>query len=140
MSQQRDEPTSDTPRDRIGQFKFLIRDRDTKFTAAFDAVFGAAGSRVLRTPMRAPGANAVAERSVATLRRELLDRMLITGRRQLKAALSEYLLHDNTHRPHRWLDQASPLRSVPSPSPAATVGVLRRNRLGGLIHDYAHVA
>ena len=84
--------------------------------------------------------NAFAERWVATLRRELLDRMLITGRRQLKAALSEYLMHYNTHRPHRSLDQASPLRSVPSPSPAATVGVLRRDRLGGLIHEYAHVA
>jgi putative transposase len=71
--------------DRIGQFKFLIRDRDTKFTAAFDAVFGSEGIRVLRTPIRAPRANALAERWVATLRRELLDRMLITGRRQLKA-------------------------------------------------------
>jgi transposase InsO family protein len=126
--------------DRIGQFKFLIRDRDTKFTAAFDAVFGSEGIRVVRTPIRAPRANALAERWVATLRRELLDRMLITGRRQLKAALSEYLMHYNTHRPHRSLDQASPLRSVPSPSPAATVGVLRQDRLGGLIHEYAHVA
>jgi putative transposase len=66
--------------------------------------------------------------------------MLITGRPQLKAALSEYLMHYNTHRPHRSLDQASPLRSVPSPSPAATVGVLRQDRLGGLIHEYAPVA
>ncbi len=126
--------------DRIGQFKFLIRDRDTKFTAAFDAVFGSEGIRVVRTPIRAPRANAFAERWVATLRRELLDRMLINGRRQLKAALSEYLMHYNTHHPHRSLDQASPLRSVPSPSPAATVGVLRQDRLGGLIHEYAHVA
>jgi putative transposase len=124
----------------IGQFKFLIRDRDTKFTAAFDAVFGSEGIRVVRTPIRAPRANALAERWVATLRRELLDRMLITGRPQLKAALSEYLMHYDTHRPHRSLDQASPLRSVPSPSPAATVGVLRQDRLGGLIHEYAPVA
>ncbi len=120
--------------------RFLIRDRDTKFTAAFDAVFGSEGIRVVRTPIRAPRANALAERWVATLRRELLDRMLINGRRQLKAALSEYLMHYNTHHPHRSLDQASPLRSVPSPSPAATVGVLRQDRLGGLIHEYAHVA
>jgi putative transposase len=126
--------------DRIGQVTFLIRDRDTKFTAAFDAGFGSEGLRVLRTPIRAPGANAVAKRWVATLRRELLDRMLITGRRQLKLALSEYLMHSNTHRPHRSLDQPSPLPSVPSPSLAATVGAVRQDRLGGLIHEYAHVA
>jgi putative transposase len=120
--------------------RFLVRDRDSKFIRAFDDVFRAEGAEIVPTPVQAPNANALAEWWVATLRRELLDRMLITGQRQLKAALSQYLMHYNTHRPHRSLDQASPLRSVPSPSPAPSVGVLRQDRLGGLIHEYAHVA
>jgi putative transposase len=81
-----------------------------------------------------------AGRWVDTVRREVLDRMLILGGRHLQSVLSEYAEHYNVHRPHRSLDQASPLRSVPSPSPAATVGVLRQDRLGGLIHEYAPVA
>jgi len=74
--------------DRAGRFRFSVRDRDTKFTAAFDAVFGAEGIEVLRTPVRAPRANAYAERWVGTVRRELLDRMLIFGCRQLQAVLA----------------------------------------------------
>ncbi len=85
--------------DRVGLFRFLVRDRDTKFTAAFDAVFAAEGIRVLRTPVRAPQANAYAERWVGTVRRELLDRMLIFGRRQLQSVLAEYADHYNVHRP-----------------------------------------
>ena len=81
--------------DRVGQFRFLVRDRDAKFTAAFDAVFAAEGIRVLRTPVRAPRANAYAERWVGTVRRELLDRMLIFGCRQLRSVLAEYADHDN---------------------------------------------
>jgi putative transposase len=76
------------------------RDRDVKFTAAFDAVFAAEGLRVLRTPVRAPRANAYAERWVGTVRRELLDRMLILGSWQLQAVLAEYIDHYNGHRPH----------------------------------------
>jgi putative transposase len=79
--------------DRVGRFRLLLRDRDTKFTAAFDAVFTAEGIRVLRTPVRAPQANAYAERWVGTVRRELLDRMLILGCRQLRAVLAEYADH-----------------------------------------------
>jgi putative transposase len=126
--------------DRVGQFRFLIRDRDAKFTAAFDAVFAAEGIRVLRTPVRAPRANAYAERWVGTVRREVLDRMLIVGCRQLRSVLAEYSNHYNVHRPHRALGQAPPL-DPDGPAVLASAGrVVRRDRLGGLIHEYAQVA
>jgi putative transposase len=89
--------------DDLGRFRFLVRDRDTKFTAAFDVVLAAEGIQVLRTPVRAPRANAYAERWVGTVRREVLDRMLILGHRHLERALGEYVLHYNRHRPHRAL-------------------------------------
>ena len=95
--------------DRAGRFRFLVRDRDTKFTAPFDAVFAAEAIKVLMTPVRAPRANAYAERWVGTVRRELLDRMLIVGGRQLQAVLAEYVAHDNGHRPHRALGRRRPL-------------------------------
>jgi len=126
--------------DRIRQCKFLIRDRDAKFTDAFDAVFASEHIRVLRTPVRAPRANAYAERWVGTVRRELLDRTLITGRRHLETVLSDYVMHYNQHRPHRSLDQGPPLGVIPPPAPAADVPVVRLDRVGGLIHEYAQVA
>jgi putative transposase len=92
--------------DRDGRFRFLVRDRDTKFTATFDAVVAAEGIKVRRTPVRAPRANAYAERWVGTVRREVLDRMLILGRQQLRSVLAEYADHYNGHRPHRALGQA----------------------------------
>jgi putative transposase len=125
---------------RLGRFRFLLRDRDTKFTAAFDAVFVAEGIRVLRTPVRAPQANAYAERWVGTVRREVLDRMLIFGRRQLVSVLAEYADHYNVHRPHRALGQVPPLGSVESAAVLPAGRVVRRDRLGGLIHEYAQVA
>jgi putative transposase len=82
--------------ERVGRYRFLIRDRDTRFTAAFDAVFAAEGIQVLRTPMRAPRANAYAERWMGTVRREVLDRTLIVGRRHLVSVLGEYADHYNT--------------------------------------------
>jgi putative transposase len=126
--------------DRIGQFKFLVRDRDAKFTDSFDGIFASEGIRTLRTPVRAPRANAVAERWVGTVRRELLDRMLILGRRHLETVWADYVVHYNEHRPHRSLGQAPPLGAVPEPVPAASVRVVRLDRLGGLVHEYARVA
>jgi len=126
--------------DRLGRFRFLIRDRDTKFTAAFDAVFTAEGLKVLRTPVRAPRANAFAERWVGTVRREALDRMLILGCRHLQAVLAEYVDHYNDHRPHRALGQAPPLGPAEPPVVLTTRRVRRRDRLGGLIHEYAQAA
>ena len=126
--------------DRAGRFRLLVRDRDAKFTAAFDAVFVAEGLRVLRTPVRAPRANAYAERWVGTVRSEVLDRMLILGCRQLQAVLAEYADHYNGHRPHRALGQAPPL-GPSEPVVLAPAGrIVRRDRLGGLIHEYAQVA
>ncbi len=91
--------------DRAGQFRFLIRDRDAKFTDSFDAVFGSEGIRILRTPVRAPRANALAERWVGTVRRELLDQMLVVGQRQLETLLAEYVAHYNEHRPSSGVGQ-----------------------------------
>ena len=96
--------------------------------------------KVLMTPVRAPRANAYAEWWVGTVRRELLDRMLILGCRQLRSVLAEYANHYNGHRPHRALGQAPPL----GPAEPAVIlpggRVARRDRLGGLIHEYAQVA
>jgi DNA-binding transcriptional MerR regulator len=104
------------------------------------AVFAAEGVRVLRTPVRAPRANAYAERWVGTVRREVLDRMLIVGGRQLRSVLAEYADHYNGHRPHRALGQTPPL-APGEPVVLASAGrVVRRDRLGGLIHEYAQAA
>src|SRR5207248_4924297 len=97
--------------DCAAQFRLLIRDRDSKFTSDFDAVFASEGMRILRTPVRAPRANAIAERWIATARHELLDRELIINRHHLMAVLIEYVAHFNDHRPHRVLNQAAPLGS-----------------------------
>jgi putative transposase len=126
--------------DHASRFRFLIRDRDTKFTVAFDGVFAAEGIQVLRTPVRAPRANAHAERWVGTVRRELLDRMLIFGRRQLLSVLAEYADHYNVHRPHRALGQVPPLGSSEAAAVLPAGRVVRRDRLGGLLHEYSQVA
>ena len=124
--------------ERARPIRFLVRDRDAKFTASFDEVFRSEGIRIIRTPVRAPRANAFAERFVGTVRRECLDRMLIFTRRQLEAVLAEYIEHYNGHRPHRSLDQTSPLsmsQRPPTSCPDAT-HLRRSDRLGGLIHEY----
>jgi putative transposase len=120
--------------------KFLIRDRDTKFTAEFDAVFTAMGVRIIKTPAQAPRANAIAERWIASARHECLDRMLVTGERHLWLVLDEYADHYNGHRPHRALHQKPPAGRQDPPAAGSGIRVLRRDRLGGLIHEYAQVA
>jgi transposase InsO family protein len=125
--------------DRAAQFRFVIRDRDSKFAAAFDAVFVGADIAIIRTPVRAPRANAIAERFIGSLRRECLDHLLITGRRHLAMVLREFIEHYNTHRPHRSLHQHPPAGPTPPPR-GATVRPLRRDRLGGLVHEYLQVA
>jgi putative transposase len=124
----------------LGRFRFVLRDRDTKFTAAFDGVFAAEGIEVLITPVQAPRANAYAERWVGTVRREVLDRMLILGCRHLLAVLAEYAEHYNVHRPHRALGQAPPLGPGEPVVFVPGASVVRRDRLGGLIHEYSQVA
>jgi putative transposase len=126
--------------DHLDRFQFLIRDRDAKFTAAFDAVLITEGIRVLRTPVRAPRANAYAERWVGTVRREAWDRTLIFGCRQLWSVLAEYADHYNRHRPHRASGKAPPLGSAEPPATRPAGRVARRDRLGGLSHEYAQVA
>ncbi len=117
--------------------RFLVRDRDSKFTSEFDEVFRSEGIRVIKAPVRAPKARAHAERWVGSVRRECLDRLLILGRRHLHHVLRTYALHYNEHRPHRALGQRAPLSDD---QPLADVLDLdrlrRRDLLGGLIHEY----
>jgi putative transposase len=116
-------------------FRFLIHDRDAKFSHAFDEVFRGEGVKVIRTPIQAPNANAHAERWVRTLRADCLDRILILGRRHLEHVLRSYRQHYNQHRPHRALRLLPPNGRDPTPL-NATVRLHRRDLLGGLIHEY----
>jgi len=117
--------------------RFLVRDRDGKFTREFDDVFRSEGIRVIKAPVRAPKARAHAERWVGSVRRECLDRLLILSRRHLQHVLAAYVAHYNEHRPHRSLEQRPPLAQPP---PVGVVidleRVRRRDLLGGLIHEY----
>ena len=126
--------------ERTDGLKFLIRDRDAKYTGAFDAVFAAAGTRIITTPVRAPRANAICEQWIASARRECTDRILITGRRHLQQTLSEYADHYNTHRPHRTLSQQPPGGRTHMAPADDNIRVRRRDRLGGLLHEYSQVA
>jgi putative transposase len=122
--------------------RFLIRDRDSKFTREFDEVFRSEGIRVIKAPVRAPKARAHAERWVGTVRRECLDRLLILSRRHLAGVLRAYTAHYNEHRPHRALEQRPPLNPRPPLDDDRDVEVIdlrrvdRSDRLGGLIHEY----
>jgi transposase InsO family protein len=105
----------------------------------FNAVFASEDIQIIKTPIRAPRANAIMERWIGSLRRELLDRMLILNARHLRHVLTEYENHFNTHRPHRALAQAAPLRALPPPD-ITEIKIIRRDRLGGVIHEYTQVA
>jgi transposase InsO family protein len=128
--------------DRGEPVTFLIHDRDAKFSGAFDEVFRAEGIRIIKTPIRAPNANAFAERWVATVRSECLDWTLVLGRRHLERMLRTYVHHYNEHRPHRGLDLRPPNSpDDPTPLPAtAARNVCRRDIFGGLIHEYEAAA
>jgi putative transposase len=124
------------------RLRFVLRDRDAKFSRTFDDLFCAEGAEVLLTPVRAPNANAHAERWIRTVRAECLDWLLIIGRGHLEQALRIYVEHYNRHRPHRALGL-----EPPGPSAAMTlVGEARRARgrrrdlLGGLLHEYRRAA
>ena len=119
-----------------GTLKFLIRDRGSNFTASFDAVFQAAGTRIVRTAVQAPRMNAICERLVGTLRRECLDYILVVNEAHLRAVLGEFVGYYNADRPHRSLNLESP-----QPAPRSQAGPIRVRRvLGGLHHAYERVA
>jgi transposase InsO family protein len=125
---------------RIGNVRFLIRDRDAKYSSPFDEVFRTEGLRIIKTPIRSPRANAFAERWMRTARRECLDHVLILRRRHLERVIGEFVGHYNAERPHRGLQLACPSpgwsSSPPGTSGGSTGVVRRRDRLGGLIHEY----
>jgi putative transposase len=121
--------------------RFLVRDRDSKFARSFDEVFRSEGVRVIRTPVQASKAKAHAERWVGSLRRECLDRVLILGRRHLEQVVRAYISHHNEHRPHRSLAQRPPLAlALPPPRPPLPDSIGRRDRLGGVLHEYYAIA
>jgi putative transposase len=121
--------------------KFVIHDRDASFTLAFDGMFMAAGARVIRSAVQAPRMNSIMERWIGSCRRELLDRTSIWNQRHLMAVLREYEDFYNTHRPHRSLKQAAPMRPLPETvTDLDHFRVQRRDRAGGVIHEYRLVA
>jgi len=128
--------------DRTQPIRFLIHDRDTKCTSGFDEVFRSEGIRTIRTPVRAPRANAFIERWIGTVRRECLDRLLVVNRRHLERVLPVYIRHYNEHRPHRSLDQRPPIQAPSLRSETGDVHdrVRRPDVLGGLIHEYKAAA
>ncbi|MFI9365540.1 integrase core domain-containing protein [Kitasatospora sp. NPDC053057] len=120
---------------RAGRFRFLSRDRDAKFTAAFDAVLAGNDTTVIKTPPQSPRSNAFAERWICTARAECTDRLLITGERHLRTVLAEYTEHYNTGRAHRSLDLRAP-NDEPNVIPLPAAAVRRRRVLGGLLNEY----
>ncbi|MFF5307657.1 integrase core domain-containing protein [Streptomyces sp. NPDC013161] len=122
---------------------YLIRDRDAKFPALFDQILSDAGIQTVLTGVRMPRMNAIMERWVQTCRHELLDRTLIWNERHLLRALREFEQHHNAHRPHQAMNQSAPLRAVPEPLDPGHItrlDIRRRDRLGGVIHEYRHAA
>jgi transposase InsO family protein len=129
-----------TLQDQPSRFRYLIRERDSKYTRDFDAVFASEGIQIVKTPVRAPKANAVAERFVGTVRRECLDWLLILNRRHLEHVLRVFADHYNAHRPHRSLHLVPPAATGHDRCVATSRELKRRDRLGGLIHEYSYAA
>jgi transposase InsO family protein len=128
-----------SPSGALDDVKFLIRDRDSKSVASFDEILRTDGVKVIQTPFRSPQANAHAERFVRTARTECLDWLLVLGPRQLEGVLRVYVDHYNTERPHRALGRHPPLATQPPTPPSPQAALQRRDRLGGLLHEY-HLA
>ena len=127
--------------DRLGALRFLVHDRDPLFTAAFGEVFKAEGLRVITTLPKTPRMNAICERVIGTLRRELLDRILILGERHLVLVLREYLIHYDCHRPHQSRQQRPPDIETQSVRDVADLRSVRRKpAVTGLINEYHHAA
>jgi len=120
--------------------RFMIRDRGSNFTSAFDAVLADAGIQTVLCNVRTPRMNAIAERWIGGCRRELLDRNLIWNQSHLRRILREYATHHNQHRPHRALDAAAPLKPLPEPADLDQYRVRKQARVGGLINEYRLVA
>jgi putative transposase len=119
--------------------RFLVRDRDSKYCRSFDEVFRSEGIRIVKTPVRAPQANAIAERFVRTIRSECLDWLLILNRRHLEHVLRVFVEHYNRERPHRGLELLPPIGGHKQ-DPSGSAAIRRRDRLGGLIHEYYQAA
>ncbi|MFJ5989265.1 integrase core domain-containing protein [Lentzea sp. NPDC092896] len=129
--------------DSLARVRVLIRDRDSKYPALIDEILGGAGIATILTGVRVPRMNAIMERWVKTLRGELLDRTLIWNEAHLRHALQAYERHYKLHRPHRSLAAAAPLRprfQPLAPDWIERLAVLRRDRLGGVLHEYQHAA
>jgi transposase InsO family protein len=129
-----------TLHEQASRFRFLIRDGDSKYTRDFDAVFESEGIEIVKTPVRAPKANAVAERFVGTVRRECLDWLLIVNRRHLQHVVSVFVDHYNAHRPHRSLNLTPPAANGRRRRIPPSGDLKRTDRLGGLIHEYGYAA
>jgi transposase InsO family protein len=128
--------------ERAHSVRFLIRDHDSKFTRSFDTVFEAQGTRIIRTPVQVPEANGIAERFVRTARTECLDSLLILNTQHLERTLAVFVDHYNSHRPHRRLGLAPPngRPATDTWSGSGTQTIKRRDRLGGLLHEYRRAA
>lgn len=127
--------------ERAEHVRFLIRDRDAKYTRVFDEVFVSVGVRVIKTPVRALRANAIAERWIGTVRRECTDRLLIYSERHLRRVLAEYERHYNQHRPHRARDRRPPQPTwAAAPTDLDKARLRREEVLGGLINEYRRAA
>jgi putative transposase len=126
--------------DQAHQVRFMIRDRGSNFTTAFDAVLADAGIRTVLCNVRTPRMNAMAERWIGGCRRELLDHTLVWNQSHLRRILREYETHHNQHRPHQSLNAAAPLKPLPEPVDLEQYRVRRQTRAGGAINEYHLVA